>query len=237
MSAPGVVVLAAGGSSRMGTVKQLLPYRGTTLLRHACLTVLETPFRPVIVVLGAESERCGAELHDLPVTRVYNPDWRQGMSGSLRLGLEALEAESPEMPGVLIFLHDQPLIPSSALVRLAQLCGQKTGFSTSRHPERSVAESKDDGILKHEFLQRPQIAATDYGDALGVPAIFDRSLFPELKALTGDEGARKIILRHAAQVVSMPLPEAGHDVDTPQDYSHLPPADSQMPNRSVPPIC
>ena len=66
------------------------------------------------------------------------------------------------------------------------------------------------------------LAACEYVGALGVPAFFEKSLFPELRALTGQEGAKKIILRHVAQAARVSFPEGGWDLDTPGDLAQLP---------------
>ena len=85
MSSVGIVILAAGASTRMGTPKQLLCYAGKSLLRRAAETALASQGQPVVVVLGAAGEHCRPELEGLPVRIVENPDWEQGMSASLRL--------------------------------------------------------------------------------------------------------------------------------------------------------
>ncbi len=184
----GAIVLAAGGSRRMGRPKQLLPFGGGTLLRHACRTVLDTPFRPVVVVLGAEAERCREEIGHLPVQVVVNPHWDDGMAGSLRAGIEALEGDA-SVEAALVVLADQPRVTADDLVRLAAL-------ATADVP-----------------------AAAGYGEVVGVPAVFPRRLFGELKALEGDTGARKVLARHAPAL--LPLPGAGLDLDTPADYARL----------------
>ena len=78
----GIVILAAGGSQRMGRPKQPLPFEGRTLLRRAVETALGSDCRPVIVTIGAHKELIGPELQSLPVLVAHNPDWPQGMSSS-----------------------------------------------------------------------------------------------------------------------------------------------------------
>lgn len=187
MTRVGAILLAAGGSRRMGRAKQLLPFAGTTLLRHACQTALEVA-SPVVAVLGAESALCEAELAGLAVTPAYNPQWAEGMSGSLRAGLACLQALAPECPGALVLLVDQPLVTPADLARLL----------AAWNP--------------------PPLAAAAYAGILGAPAVFARSLFPDLLALTGPQGARDVIARHAAQVAAVAIPAAAQDVDTLEDY-------------------
>jgi molybdenum cofactor cytidylyltransferase len=193
MRSVGIILLAAGESIRMGRPKQLLPFRGTTLLRHAALTAATTGLSPLVVVLGAEAEACAVELKDLSATVVRNADWKQGMGSSLRAGMEALGKTSPEIQAVLVMLHDQPLISTPALLRLVEL------WRPPEHP----------------------IVAAFYGGKPGVPAVFDRNFFPELKNLQGTEGAKKILTRHASLTSVMDLPEALDDIDSPEDYRRL----------------
>jgi molybdenum cofactor cytidylyltransferase len=177
----------------MGRPKQLLPFAGTTLLRHAAKRALATELGPVVVVLGAEAMACGAEIADLPVTVVHNADWAEGMGTSLRSGVEALESCAPASEGALVLLHDQPLIPGESLRQLAELW----------QPPRWT------------------IATAFYGGRPGVPAVFDRSHFAELKALPPGEGAKRVLLQHAAASVRLDVPEALDDLDSPADYERL----------------
>ena len=111
------VVLAAGGSSRLGRPKQLLDWHGQTLVRHAVDKALNAKLSPVIVVLGAYYEEVRKELVDLPVIIVNNEEWERGQSTSVRASLELL----PEEVGAAIFLLvDQPKISSSLIQSLIE---------------------------------------------------------------------------------------------------------------------
>jgi CTP:molybdopterin cytidylyltransferase MocA len=111
----GLIILAAGGSTRLGTAKQLLKYGGKTFIRHAAETALATPFRPVIAVLGAEAARVKEELAGLDVLIAENPAWPSGMGSSIRAGMTLL----PDVDAVLLTLCDQPLIQPAHLEMLA----------------------------------------------------------------------------------------------------------------------
>jgi CTP:molybdopterin cytidylyltransferase MocA len=193
VSAIGVIVLAAGGSTRMGQPKQLLPFRGTTLLRHAAQTALATGFAPVVVVLGAVAEQCCEQLEGLPVETIVNERWEEGMGGSIGAGTAFLQKRAPQTKAALVMLHDQPLITAERLRELT---------SAWRPPEIKVA-------------------ASAYSGTVGVPAVFDRDLFPELAALRGKAGAQKIIRTHGDRLATVPMPEAETDVDTPGDLERL----------------
>jgi molybdenum cofactor cytidylyltransferase len=111
------VILAAGGSTRFGTTKQLLDWKGKPLVNHAAETALEGGLSPVLVVTGADQSKVTRSLENLPVECAYNPDWEQGQSSSVRTGIEAL----PLNIGAVIFLLvDQPCIPPELIRRLVK---------------------------------------------------------------------------------------------------------------------
>ncbi len=100
------IVLAAGGSSRFGAPKQLLPWRNTTVLNSVVCTALETGLAPVVVVLGANADQIEPGLPEGCVV-VKNVFWSEGQSTSMKAGL----AQLPEdLEGMLILLGDQPQI-------------------------------------------------------------------------------------------------------------------------------
>lgn len=188
----GIVVLAAGGSTRLGTPKQLLTYQGRTLLRRAVETALEAAAGPVAVVLGAEAARMRAELAGLDVRVAENPDWAEGLSTSLHSGLAALDAPAAAGSAVdaaLFTTCDQPLVTSALL--------------------REIIGAYD--------VSHPAIVVCEYAGTVGVPALFSRALFPELLALRGDAGAKRVIARHLPAVARVPFPDAVLDIDTAAD--------------------
>ena len=86
----GVVILAAGGSSRLGQAKQLLPVAGEVLLRRSVRMALQSKASPIIVVLGAQASVCAAEIADLSAGIVIHSTWRDGIASSIVLGLNSL---------------------------------------------------------------------------------------------------------------------------------------------------
>jgi len=185
-------VLAAGGSTRLGSPKQLLPHRGTSLLRHAAETAVAVGAARVVVVVGAEAERLRAELNGLAVLIAENQCWAEGLSTSVRAGLDALEAAT-EPEALLFTTCDQPFVTPDLLRAM---------------------------IAVYE-ASRPPVVACEYAGAVGVPALFDRALWNELRDLSGDSGARRIIERHLAQAVRVPFPEGAVDVDDAEDARRL----------------
>lgn len=189
----GGILLAAGGSSRMGQPKQLLVYKGKTLLRRAVEILIHSACGPVAVVLGAETDQSKNEIKDLPVHTVFNENWQAGMSSSIKAGLEYLLQSEPEISAVVITLCDQPNVASS-------------------HIDKLVAKFRE---------TKKSIVAAEYNNVIGVPALFSRDLFDELLKITGDKGAREIIAKYADTLTTIPLPEAALDIDTTADLAKI----------------
>src|SRR6478672_10290842 len=106
----GTVILAAGESARLGTPKQLLTFRGVTLLQRALDNALALPEAPVALVLGANADQVRPNDLDSRVHIVENPHWREGMGTSLRTGLQALLEAQPDLEAVIFLVCDQPLL-------------------------------------------------------------------------------------------------------------------------------
>jgi molybdenum cofactor cytidylyltransferase len=189
----GFILLAAGASTRLGAPKQLLLYGGRTLIRRAAESALQSLCTPIVVVLGSDAKRIAIELAGMPVTVVENEDWNLGMGGSLRAGLAEAERLTPDLDAVVIAVCDQPLLTSATLDLLV------TTFRSTGSP----------------------VVASHYAGVDGVPALFARSLFPDLHALDPAEGARGIIRRHGRDVVSVEFPGGELDIDTVVDVERL----------------
>jgi molybdenum cofactor cytidylyltransferase len=188
-----VVILAAGGSRRMGRPKQLLPFRGRALLRRAADAAIASACRPIVVTTGAHEPLLTRELQSLPLVVAHNPNWADGIGSSLRVAIETLARLAVVVDGVVITLADQPLVSARDINRLVEV------------HDRS---GKD-------------IVASQYADTFGVPMFVGTRLFAELVALNGDAGAKRLIARRPDDVATMPLPAAAVDIDTPLDYERL----------------
>src|SRR5215213_514790 len=112
----GVIILAAGESSRLGEPKQLVKFRGQTLIRYVTNAALNSNCRPVVVVLGANAEMIEAEV-PLDARVIRNRDWKEGIASSIRCGLKAIETE---VDAVILMLCDQPLLNAEMLNRFAE---------------------------------------------------------------------------------------------------------------------
>ncbi len=188
----GGILLAAGGSTRLGRPKQLVKYQGETLIRRSAEALIQTGCSPVVVVLGGEVEGSKAELHDLAAEIALNTDWHSGMSSSIVCGLRRLTEIEPLIDGVLITLCDQPNITPDFLARFID-----------------------------SYREKPQnIIATDHGEVIGVPALFSKTLFDHLLSLKGDKGARDLI-RSSDIVATIRSDAVFSDIDTPEDLANL----------------
>jgi molybdenum cofactor cytidylyltransferase len=192
-STVGLIILAAGASTRMGTPKQLLTYRGRSFIRHITESAIASACQPIAVVLGAHAERIKPEISQLPIQILENQQWAEGMSTSIRVGLEAMLAMNPNLDAVAIALCDQPFVSFPIL----------------------------DRIVEAYRVRGKPIIASEYSGTLGVPALFNRTLFSELMVLKSTEGAKKLIKKHIHQVFSVPFAEGAIDIDTPKDYEQL----------------
>jgi molybdenum cofactor cytidylyltransferase len=189
----GLIILAAGESVRMGRPKQLLEFKGETLLRRTAKTAIDSACHSIVAVLGAKAEILEKELRGLNLEIVHNKDWKTGMSSSIKAGLEKLLEKNRELQAVVITVCDQPFVS---------------------------AEIIDNLIEKHRQTNA-LIVASHYAETLGVPALFDRRLFFELENLTEKSGAKSLIKKFQDQAVALDFPAGVFDIDTPEDYADL----------------
>jgi molybdenum cofactor cytidylyltransferase len=192
MSTTGIVILAAGASTRLGKPKQLLPWQGSTLLQHAVQVAGQVTHQPV-VVLGAHWHQLEAVLDRATVQIVHNPSWKEGLASSIRSGLTAALGQQTAPGQVIFMVCDQPFV-SAALLQELVLAHQKTGKS---------------------------IIASAYAGTVGIPALFNATFFPQLLDLEGDTGAKKIMQEHSEQVYAVPFPMGHIDIDTAEEYDAL----------------
>ncbi len=184
------MLLAAGGSRRLGYPKQLLRDPVKPLLIGAVDDALKVAPDRVVVVVGAQALRMRSLLRrnfgDLPV--IYNAAWKQGISTSLRAGIGLLPQPAR---GALIMLTDQVRVDARDLARLASVW--------RRQPSAAVAAR--------------------YDGELGVPAILPRRLWPRLRELEGDRGAKALLENDKTKFIDMP--SAAVDIDTAEDRRRL----------------
>jgi molybdenum cofactor cytidylyltransferase len=187
------LLLSAGDSRRMGQPKQLLSWGKRTLIEHQIQIRLLTG-QEVIVVLGGNSEKILPVIEKLNVTILVNKEWLNGMGNSLAYGIKMLSKEFNTADGVLISLVDQPLVSTSHFENMIN----------SFHPG-----------------SRQIIVSESASGWRGVPVLFDKIYFEELKQLTGNDGARIIIHKHLSFVKAIECGNLLEDIDTPDAYRQL----------------
>ncbi|MCL4858830.1 MAG: nucleotidyltransferase family protein [Caldilineaceae bacterium] len=189
------VVLAAGLSSRMGQPKQLAEVDGEPMVVRAVKAALASTAESVVVVTGAYAQPVTAALASL----------LQGAGNRLRTIVNPDYAEGqagsvraavrmlgPADGAVLFLPVDQPFLSPKLLNRL---------IDAWRRGAQLVSPTVD-------------------GELRGAPALFDRTLWPELLALEGDVGARPLLQRHRRHLVTVPAPlHELRDIDTPDDLA------------------
>jgi molybdenum cofactor cytidylyltransferase len=186
----GAVILAAGGSLRFGQPKQLLPFHGKTLVRTVIDAAHEAGCSPVVVVIGDNGEKIHRELAHANVIEVQNRDWQRGIGSSIRSGVQALSDHAPDVEATFLLVCDQPAVNARLIERM---------------------------IATH-MATKKDIVASSYADTVGVPALFDRSLFGDLLSLGDEAGAKSIILRSPERVAQLAFPEGAIDIDTWEDW-------------------
>jgi len=188
------VLLAAGTSSRMGSNKMLFALAGESVLRGAARRALAGGLAPLVVVLGHQAETAREQLAGLPCRSVINPDYEQGINTSLKTGIAAVVA-LPEMPrAALVMLADMPFVTAEMIAAL---------------------------IARYRSSAAP-LVISDYEGVNAPPMLYDRSLFQELGAMTGEGCGRQVVKRYRGEAEVLPWPAAAlADLDVPDDYERI----------------
>lgn len=189
----GLIILAAGASKRLGEPKQLLNFKGETFLRRAALEAVESVCRIVVVVFGANAEKFEYSIKDLEIFPVGNNDWESGMRTSIRAGIEKISEIDKEISGAIIAVCDQPFVTREIFDELAKT------------------------FKRNDAL----IVASSYAETVGVPALFSRKLFPDLKNLDERGGAKSLIRKYIDKTITINFPDGAIDIDTPEDFERL----------------
>jgi molybdenum cofactor cytidylyltransferase len=189
----GLILLAAGKSTRLGQPKQLLNYEGQTLLQHSLQVAQTSDAHPVVVVLGADAGLFEKEVTGHDVHVVVNSEWQEGMAFSIRCGIQELNRLNSAAEGAVVVVCDQPYVTPAIINRLIDV---------------------------HQKTAKPLVSCM-YADTVGTPTFFHKSMFPELLQLEGDGGAKGLLLKYAEELEIISFPEGQVDIDTEEDYEKL----------------
>ena len=188
------IILAAGSSTRMGRPKQLLPLAGRPLLQHVVDAAAASCLDEIIVVLGHRADEVRAALTCPERVRVVvNPDYAAGQSTSLRAGVRAA---NPSAAAAAVLLGDQPGVSAQLIDTVA------AAFFNAR-----------------ALVVRPVYGAPNGRRVPGHPVFLARSVWPDVEALRGDQGARSLLAAHPEWLLEVAV-EGGvpRDIDTWEEY-------------------
>ena len=188
----GILILAAGNSSRLGEPKQLLNFNGKTLLRNVVNEAIKVT-ESVIVVTGSNHSQNSREIEDFEVKIVENINWDQGMGSSIKIGINQLLNRFSEVQNIIISVCDQPFIEASVFSDLIQM----------------------------QKISQKGIVASKYSDTLGTPVLFTKKYFEEISILSGQEGAKKVTQKFKDDIAEIIFEKGAIDIDTQSDYQKL----------------
>jgi len=193
MNNTGIIILAAGSSSRFGGIKQLLRFNNKTLIEHVIDEATNAELNPVVVVTGAYANEVSKKIDNKKITIVFNEHWETGMASGIVAGLQKALIVNKAIENIIIAVCDQPYISSLLFQQLSD-------------KKRESGKS---------------IVASSYAGTLGTPALFDTKYFNELLDLKGDEGAKSLIRKYNDETTSVLFKKGNIDVDTQKDYEEL----------------
>lgn len=189
-----IIILAAGASSRMGAPKQLLLVDGKSLIKRICDTAMDTLCHPIVAVLGANRNLIRKETERMPITVIDNPQWENGMSSSIKMGLAGAYMTEKAIEAAIFLTVDMPYVNAELINRM---------------------------IEKAESDEKIEIVACKYENQMGIPVLFKRTLFTDLLELTGDEGAKKVVTENKDKTAFIDFPEGKLDLDTIDEYRNF----------------
>ena len=191
MSKTGIIILAAGNSSRMGEPKQLMKFKSKTFLQHIIEESKEANLNPVICVTGYQSDQISKAIAGMNVIIVNNGQWSEGMGTGISAGIK--EALQSDLDSVILAVSDQPYVSSGLFAKMLTL--------------------KDKSGKK--------IVASSYAGTLGTPVLFDKEYFNQLISLHGNQGAKNIVHMNMSDVCTVKFEKGSIDIDTKEDYEKL----------------
>jgi molybdenum cofactor cytidylyltransferase len=193
MNNTGLIILAAGESSRLGNIKQLLPFNGKSLLQHVIDEAAEAGAQPIVVITGANANKVAASIAHNKVHIVTNENWQDGMASGIVAGVRQIISLGEGVKKIIVAVCDQPFVSSALFEQLDQ------------------TQNK---------IGKPIVAST-YAGTVGTPALFSIEFFDNLLSLKGDEGAKKILKNNINDVATVDFLKGEIDIDTQKDYENL----------------
>lgn len=187
--------MAAGSSSRMGHNKLGLVIYGISLLENSIKAAINSSAQNVLIVLGANNDENNRISDKFNVGTIVNKNWKNGIGSTIKCGLNSMIEKHYELDAVIISVCDQPYLSSNLFNQL-------------------IRKYKESG---------KQIVASDYTVSIGVPVLYDKSMFANLLQISDKHGAKKHILVHAdsGMMTTVPFPKGDVDIDTKEDIKNV----------------
>lgn len=179
--------MAAGASRRLGSPKQLLPWKKSNLLNHCIRQCLKVDIASIYLIVGANREIVEEQLMSGNYTLLYNKEWEEGMGSSIRTFVQSIDTETYD--GVLILVADQPFLTGKLLHAF---------FETIQ-------------------VGKKQLIISKYDKGKGPPSYFSYHYFDDLLKLKGDDGAKSIIKKNKDGITFIPFPKGNIDIDREED--------------------
>lgn len=185
------VILAAGGSTRLGRPKQLLDWFGKTFIKQLIDLAHEAQLDPVILVTGAHYDEIELSVNGEAVVIARNDAWRNGQSSSMKRGIDALKEHIVD--SFIIFLCDQPHVPLELIKKM----------------------------IKESHKEELDIVATSVGGKICPPTLFKTNCSAGIMSLQGDQGGRVLFKSYNTQILEWEDERLLQDSDTEEDYAKL----------------
>lgn len=190
------IILAAGMSTRFGSLKQLLKIGDSTLLSMVVNTAIKSNLDKVVLVLGYKSDTIkasmGEEIPNSGMMTVVNPRYHEGMSTSLQCGLKQIQ---DQFPSIMVLMGDQPLL-GYEIINL---------------------------ILREFHSSGKDICAPVHNGRRCLPVCFTKKFYDDIFAIKGDMGAREIIRKNPEEIISIEIEDPGSfvDIDDKNDFEKI----------------
>ena len=193
MNNTAIIILAAGRSARLGSIKQLLHFNQKTLLQHTIDEAVRSGGTPILVITGAHAETVSASIHQNDIEIVFNPEWEQGKGSGIVAGVRNIITAYNAVDQIIIAVCDQPFVSAALFARL---------YQTQQDSAKNIV-------------------AAAYAGTIGTPVLFTRKYFSHLLGLKNEEGAKKILTTNADDIATVDFPEGSIDIDTKEDFENL----------------
>lgn len=190
----GIILLAAGSAVRMKKNKLLVKIGKKYLLENALSEAQKSNADFVTVVLGAYAEDNFKVVEKYPFETIFNKKWEDGIGCSIKSGLQKALKSHPEMDAIVISVCDQPFLSKEIF----------------------------DGLIDTYKKNDKKIIVSGYANSIGVPVLYDKSLFSDLLNIPDQYGAKKYVIETAAQeiIATFPFPKGEIDIDTLEDLKN-----------------